>query len=800
MPRPHWLFVVSVTSLLACSDPGPEWCGPQEAEINLSPTDEGPAHFSARLLRPDGHLDLHCPHSPTPDGWGCLDTGFFWETTSPELRLVLKSRGWQHQQVQQTLAFAAAPARTCSGQVQRAQLTLTMQPLEPFIDHAAYATGFSPEGKARFAELALSVASLHGQTQVVKFLIEDVDTAPRVYFQDTRAYPLHYAFWRGALGRSGSQEAFNQLTYHGEDRVNLAGTLLWEPARVFESSHGPLAEPLVLTFFPGDDLTPSQVLRAYTLLEERLLFLTPQGQGQRLVYVPATEHHQRALEEEAEAFWARDALWMRRESYHGDTQVQYLNPGKGCGTLHYLSGDALARTPLSFRDLVVLDRLPNTLPLVGGTITEELQTPLAHVNVAARSRGTPNLALLGAATDPRVAPFIGRLVCLEVERGAFALYEVDMETAEAFWATLIPPNPVVPPADLSPSPLLDFAALSFADARRVGVKAANLAELSRLLPEVAPQGFAVPFSDYHHFMSETLVTPGACWDALNHCVYDGRAVDLCRAAEGLCRAGDGLSLRDYLAALLDNDDFARNTALREATLAGLRRMMIAAPTPPALAAALDAEVARRWGSRKVRLRSSSNAEDLEHFSGAGLYSSQGAALETGKPPSVQVRAVWASTWNFGAFEERAFWNVDHLGVQMGVAVHPSYRDEAANGVLITQSIVNPDVQGFYVNIQRGEHAVTNPEGGMLPEVLTLVPTAGGVAVLRDRFSSMSPQQPLLSDAELENLFRQARRVHTHFVQLYGRDPGTFALELEFKVLGESRSLAIKQARPFYAAP
>jgi len=137
---------------------------------------------------------------------------------------------------------------------------------------------------------------------------------------------------------------------------------------------------------------------------------------------------------------------------------------------------------------------------------------------------------------------------------------------------------------------------------------------------------------------------------------------------------------------------------------------------------------------------------------------------------------------------------------MGVAVHPSYRDEAANGVLITQSIVNPDVQGFYVNIQRGEHAVTNPEGGMLPEVLTLVPTAGGVAVLRDRFSSMSPQQPLLSDAELENLFRQARRVHTHFVQLYGRDPGTFALELEFKVLGESRSLAIKQARPFYAAP
>ena len=77
--------------------------------------------------------------------------------------------------------------------------------------------------------------------------------------------------------------------------------------------------------------------------------------------------------------------------------------------------------------------MPDFLPIVGGTITEELQTPLAHVNVAARTRGTPNIALLETSQRPEIAPLIGELVRFEVGEGAFRLEKVELEEAREFW-------------------------------------------------------------------------------------------------------------------------------------------------------------------------------------------------------------------------------------------------------------------------------------------------------------------------------------------------------------------------------
>ncbi len=58
------------------------------------------------------------------------------------------------------------------------------------------------------------------------------------------------------------------------------------------------------------------------------------------------------------------------------------------------------------------------------------------------------------------------------------------------------------------------------------------------------------------------------------------------------------------------------------------------------------------GDPKVRLRSSTNAEDLPDFSGAGLYVSHSATASGDKSASVRIREVWASVWRWRAFEER----------------------------------------------------------------------------------------------------------------------------------------------------
>ena len=65
------------------------------------------------------------------------------------------------------------------------------------------------------------------------------------------------------------------------------------------------------------------------------------------------------------------------------------------------------------------------------------------------------------------------------------------------------------------------------------------------------------------------------------------------------------------------------------------------------------------------------------------------ASGTSDPASEEVRKVWASVWNWRAFEERAFWNIDHRAVRMGVAVHQAFPDEQVNGVMITRNIADP---------------------------------------------------------------------------------------------------------------
>ena len=59
----------------------------------------------------------------------------------------------------------------------------------------------------------------------------------------------------------------------------------------------------------------------------------------------------------------------------------------------------LETTYVGFRDIVVLDAMPNDISVVAGIITEEFQTPLSHINVLARNRGTPNMGLRNAIDE-----------------------------------------------------------------------------------------------------------------------------------------------------------------------------------------------------------------------------------------------------------------------------------------------------------------------------------------------------------------------------------------------------------------
>ncbi len=748
-------------------------------------------------MGPAGVASAWCPTPETATDHGKCGDGLLFEGVPSQSIVTVRAPGFRTTRI---AADAAGNGDT---------LTIELETLPAFTLTDDYVTGFdAADGAALFNELSAAVSTESGRLRAVKFYIDDISDSPVVYFQDTKKHPLHYNFVRNVLGHAVSQADYELSTYHGLDRTGMAGSIVWYDG--FDAATdraGPVDSPFTIEFFPSDDLTPAQALAAYDLILDSMTFLMPGGVKNRLAYLPASERHLADVTAAGSLFERSGALWLSRQELFGNVTMQLLNRGVAYGRLIRLTPEELAATVLSWRDIVLLTRLPIEAPLVGGFITEEMQTPLAHVNVAAMNRGTPNMALAGASTDARVQPFIypgtggdgSGIVRYEVTREGFTIEWSTLAAAETWWADIRPDGLEVPAADTTTEGMPAFADIGFADSTTVGAKAANLAECRGVLGDMVPDGFAIPFHYYQQFMDQAIVTSALCGDAFADCLSESRDVLVCGDVRIRCDALAGATLAAYVDTMLGQDHFVQDSAFREAALDGIRYLFGHIPVDPAFAALLDSAVTSKFGATGVRLRSSTNAEDLAEFSGAGLYESLGANND-GKIPSERIRKVWASVWNWRAFEERSFMGLNHTDVKMGVAVHRAFPAELANGVLITRNLMDPAVDGYYVNVQVGETSVTNPEDGSMPEIFVASPAGPDLQIIRSRWSSLSDKVPIMTDDEIAALYVAARKLHKHFADLYRADPYKFALDIEFKLDSPDRRLAIKQARPYSWSP
>ena len=751
-----------------------------------------PPAFQATLAWPRGPVEtLTCAPTAvgtpgTPTGRArCAEGGFDVRDASDPIDVTVRSMG---------RAFASHVISAGS-----ATKTVVLPALAAAANTSDYATRLDGEDCLdALAELGITVATDLGTSQSTKFYIRDLDRQPQVYFQNTKKHPLHFDFAQQVLGIPGTADQFAAATYGGEARTAMAGTLIFYPA-VSGSTAGAassVAAPWTINFFPSDPITPDQVRLAHRLVEERITCLRWAGADRRLVYVPAATAREAEAHADAGGFARAGIGWMSNQDLYGAIAIQTLNPGLAFGTLKRLTPEELARTVVSFRDILLLTRVPNQLPIVGGTITEERQTPLAHINVAARARGTPNLAYPDAARDPAISALLGKLVRFEVRDGDHSLREATLAEAEAFWNGRTRER-TVPTFDLSLGGVPSLAEIGFADSLRVGVKAANLAELSHVLGANAPrQGLALPFRHYDTFMNDSRSSAALCDAARTACVGGGRDGTTCDRARLLCFSPSGPeSFAALVTRMLAEPSFQQDTVLRDAVLGNVRYLIEHTAVDPAFGALLDARIAELFGTARVKIRSSTNCEDLPNFSGAGLYDSFGAHATGTEAGSRVVTKVFASVWNFRAYEERAFWNIDHQAVRMGCVINQAFTDELANGVLITENISDPKVAGMYVNVQKGEEEVTNPTGGALPEIFSILSDTG-YDVARQRFSSLSPERPLLADAEIASLFQAGDLARRHFSDLYGR---AVILDIEFKLTPE-HVVVFKQARPYTPSP
>jgi hypothetical protein len=604
------------------------------------------------------------------------------------------------------------------------------------------------------------VASIPGASSV-KTVIDQLD-GNRLYFQNSRRYPIHWNFAfthcsGGDLPIVPQLSLFNQTEYYSPDRRFLLAAL------DFYAGPGIWAYEIA----PYDTSSAEMILAGFRIVRDHLWV------GGELRFHPTSDNVAR----EAAKLPPEVPIVTTDELFAG-TDYQPLNLGTAMGQLRFFSEEQLATSSkyLSFRDIAVLEAVPNDLSVCSGTLSSEFQTPLSHINVLAQNRGTPNMGLRGAWDDEALHALEDHWVELRVGAEDWSIRKVTQAEADAWWDAHRPPAVVVPTADLSVTEItdiedvLDLPALGLADALAkaipaFGGKASHYAGFPHItsFPIPYPKAFVVPIYHYDRFMTQ-----------------------------------NGFDLR--VEALLQDPDFQSDPAVRETELLALRADMEAAPIDPAIEAALIAKLRADFPGQRVKIRSSTNCEDLGGFTGAGLYESASADPDDPtRPVADAMRLVWSSVWRFKAFEERAYRSISHREVGLALLVNTAFPDEDANGVAITANIfdtmgVEP---GFYVNGQVGGTSVVLPPPGVTSDQFLYHRDMPGQPIVFLAHSNLIPQgTTVLTRAQTENLGMALQAIHSFFDPVYG--PNTpdhfFAMDVEWKF--DQGALVIKQARPY----
>jgi pyruvate,water dikinase len=564
----------------------------------------------------------------------------------------------------------------------------------------------------------------------------------QMYFIKTPNYETHFSFCKKNLGYRGSHSDFNNQEYSVKgNRKYVNFTLTY-----FKS-----LDIFTLDFaFLKGEISPNILMELFNKLNQDVYF----ANKIKLLIEP-----QQSVIKSIPCIKSTDIY---------DESYECLNPGVAYGYLKIITHpDQLDEvTP---ENIVLLKINTLNVPICAAIINENYQPPLSHINVLAKNRSTPNMRLPDAASHFRFEGFRNRLVRLEVKQGQFLVKLVDLPEAEKFWGSRIIEK-VDLPFDTTNSAILPTSKLAASDVSVVGAKAANFAELQRIaLPNgtrmLTPEhAFAIPFFYYQQHLNQ-----GGVQDKIDHFL-------------------DSLTAKSSL-------------EWKKRQCEALQQKIMEKPIDPNLVNQVASfMIVQNDRTVPFRFRSSSNAEDLAFFNGAGLYTSKTAILgHKTKTIENAIKKVWASFWSYPAFAERTYLGVNHRTAFMGILVHRSFPNEKANGVALTINLENPNEDGCYVNVQSGESSIVQPDSNLTCDEINIKFRKKGPKWKYANHSSLiDTESTVLTDEELLQLIVMLKAIKNHFFTLTNSDASytEYALEVEFKLDTSERLIYIKQVRSF----
>ncbi|HEY8228299.1 MAG TPA: PEP/pyruvate-binding domain-containing protein, partial [Pyrinomonadaceae bacterium] len=447
-----------------------------------------------------------------------------------------------------------------------------------------------------------------------------------------------------------------------------------------------------------------------------------------------------------------------------EQEYQPLNVARGLGRIHIIP-KLDEHIEIGFNEILVLNEVPIQLPPVAGVIVTKPSTPLSHINLLLKGWGVPNAYIKNA--QELLKEYDGWWVSFETLRDHYTIKRADIKQLDEYQKRLKERIGVMTPrSDLSVTRLASLRAQRAKDVIAYGGKSANLGEImhARVHGIIVPAGFTIPFFYYDQFLREN-------------------------------------KLDDAIFEMLNNQKFVHDPAYRRQYLAKMRERIQQARMNTALRNDVLRRTHAEFAGKGLFARSSSNSEDLPNFSGAGLHSS--VPNVKGDESLIEaIKTVWASLWNFEAYEARERANVDHSKVYMAVLIQEGINADSAGVMITADPYDREDKDAIYISAKRGL-GIKVVEGKKIAEQIIFRQQANAVQVLtRSAEDSLltfdenggikeipiTGERTVLTDEMVRKLVRTARSIKRAFGE---RDQ-----DIEWIYM--RGQLYIVQSRPFIA--
>ncbi len=542
-----------------------------------------------------------------------------------------------------------------------------------------------------------------------------------------------------------------------------------------------------------DNMNVKMLQAFYNMVREKLdpslpLFLKP------------ANHMQEAMLAELDP-----AVMPRIYSHELSASARYisLNPGRAIGRLRIFDREEdyrRAYNSIEWFDIVVMNRVPDDIPRVSGIINAQYTTPLSHTNVLASGWQIPNCIQIDAIKNLRNVGLDGRWVEYAVAADASeaqlneAAQPADLAASRPSWTTV---RILLEEPETALTPIVDLSKLRMSDRYKFGTKAANLGELQYVLREGSERLSAFyriprpPRPNLLHHLAHFLGVPEnadlsvACNEFMHKLIQVPRGIAIPFSIQQ-----EFLESSPKIQQGIGKLKMALELQAREidSLCVTLQQLIRAARMPDRIRNYIDSEIAKNLaGVSCFVIRSSSNAEDLNNFSAAGIYESINH-VATAENIFESVKKVWASLISARSTRLRQEVGISLDDSYMGVVIQEEVKSEMG-GVLVTTNPMNrDDFRNVYLNVStKSVNQVV--EGSELPFQYLYNTVEGGGRTL----SIGSAEKDLRDDQKkiLRDLTFAGRLLQSHFSPDY-----TFSAPVDIEWIAGPSGIYILQLRPY----